>query len=66
MPDGDGMYVSKLDPGSEAEKAGVQPNDHLVMLNDEDVRAEPYQETLARVRSFASCKMTFAPAATFG
>jgi len=59
------MVVSKIDANSEASKAGVQIGDHLVMVNDADIRFQPYQETLAVVRNLASCKMTFVPGTTF-
>mmetsp|Transcript_27761 Transcript_27761/g.81599 ORF Transcript_27761/g.81599 Transcript_27761/m.81599 type:complete len:107 (-) Transcript_27761:339-659(-) len=65
LPTGDGMIVSKLDAGSEAQKAGVQPGDHLVMVDDVDVRYEPHQETLNRVRRLKACKMTFVPTSSF-
>ena len=32
----DGMVVTKLDKGSEAEKAGVQPGDRLIRVQDND------------------------------
>ena len=32
----EGMVVTKLDKGSEAEKAGVQPGDRLVRVQDND------------------------------
>lgn len=59
------MVVSKIDPNSEANKSGVQVGDHLVMVNDEDIRFQAYQETLTLVRNLPSCKMTFVPGTTF-
>jgi hypothetical protein len=37
----EGMVVTKLDPGSEAEKAGVQPGDRLVQVQDNDLKLPP-------------------------
>ena len=36
----EGMVVTKLDKGSEAEKAGVQPGDRLVRVQDNDGAAQ--------------------------
>ena len=60
----EGMVVTKLDKGSEAEKAGVQPGDRLIRVQDNDgklpmdapgkecpVTKEDYQESLAGRRS---------------
>jgi C-terminal processing protease CtpA/Prc len=59
------MIVSKIDANSEANKSGVHAGDHLVMVNDRDIRYQPYQETLTLVRSLPNCKMTFIPGTTF-
>lgn len=64
-----GIIVTKLDHGSEAEKAGVQPGDRLLRVQDLDKRLPPsdpggeiiltagnYQETLDFVRKMNQCK----------
>ncbi|KAJ1633645.1 hypothetical protein T492DRAFT_979868 [Pavlovales sp. CCMP2436] len=65
LPSGEGMIVSKIDPNSEANKSGVQVGDHLVIVNDQDIRFQPYQDTLELVRKLQSCKMTFIPGTAF-
>jgi predicted metalloprotease with PDZ domain len=59
------MLVSKLDEGSEAKGAGVQVGDQLVLLNDCDIRFEPFKETLDKVRMMSACKLTFVPCTAF-
>jgi len=74
-----GITVTKLDKGSEAEKAGVQPGDRLLRVQDLDkvlppndpgseilVTAQNYQATLDYVRKMKYCKLSFAsPKAAF-
>ena len=74
-----GITVTKLDKGSEAEKAGVQPGDRLLRVQDLDKKLPPndpggeifvtssnYQETLDFVRKMKYCKLSFAsPKAAF-
>ena len=74
-----GITVTKLDKNSEAEKAGVQPGDRLLRVQDLDknlppsnpgveiiVTATNYQETLDYVRKMKYCKLSFAsPKAAF-
>ena len=68
----DGIYVSKLDKGSEAEQAGVQPQDRLVCVQDNNrkfplenpgmpvnVDGGNYHEILHLVRNMNYCKMMF-------
>lgn len=59
------MLVSKLDAGSEAQGAGVQVGDQLVLLNDCDIRFDPFKDTLDKVRLMSTCKMTFVPCTGF-
>ena len=67
-----GITVTKLDKGSEAEKAGVQPGDRLLRVQDLDklvpphnpgveiiVTASNYQQTLDYVRKMKYCKLSF-------
>ena len=79
--DGYGIYfnsqsgvikVTKLDKGSEAERAGVQPGDELVGVKDNDgkfpleapgtrmaVSVENYQAVLQCVRQMKNCRLEF-------
>ncbi|KAL1518683.1 hypothetical protein AB1Y20_002970 [Prymnesium parvum] len=66
------IIVTKLDKGSEAEKAGVQPGDRLLRVQDLDkllppadpggeiiLTAQNYQQTLDYVRKMNRCKFFF-------
>jgi predicted metalloprotease with PDZ domain len=66
------VVVTKLDEGSEAQKAGVQPDDRLVSIQDNDKRLpkedpgaqvfvtlENYGRVLDLVRSMNYCRMSF-------
>lgn len=66
------IKVTKLDKGSEAERAGVQANDELVSVQDNDkkfpaespgkkmvVCAENYQAVLNNVRQMNYCRLEF-------
>lgn len=63
------VLVTKLDKGSEAEKAGVQPGDRLLRVQDLDqqlprsnpgceiiLTADNYHETIDYVRQMRYCK----------
>ena len=87
-PEGYGIYftcrdseivVTKLDPNSEAQRAGVQANDKLVSVMDLDkiqppdnpgarvvVSAENYQQALQYVRAMKHCRLEFRAPAPFG
>lgn len=67
------IVVTKLDKGSQAEQAGVQPGDQLISVQDLDsklplnnpgseirVMDDNYQETLDLVRAMKHCRMSFA------
>ena len=82
--DGYGIYftnkdgvirVTKLDAGSEAARAGVQPGDVLYSVQDNDkklpadrpgqpvvVSLDNYQETLQLVRQMSNCRLCFCAA----
>ena len=70
--EGGKIKVTKLDRGSEAEIAGVQPDDELVSVTDNDkklpveapgsrvlVSPENYQAALQLVRNMKSCRLEF-------
>mgnify|MGYP002701298280 CR=1 FL=1 len=70
------IRVTKLDPGSEAERAGVQPGDILYSVQDNDKRLpldrpghavrvdmSNYQETLQLVRALSHCRRCFCASA---
>jgi len=72
----EGMVVTKLDAGSEAMKAGVQPGDWLVKVQDNEsklpveapgveitVTRENYSATLDMVRAMRYCKLSFCSSA---
>ena len=74
-----GIIVTKLDKNSEAEKAGVQPGDKLLRVQDLDnvlppespgteiiVTSANYQMTLDYVRKMRYCKLSFAAPAPAG
>jgi len=82
--DGYGIYftnkdgvirVTKLDAGSEAHRAGVQPGDVLYSVQDNDkklpsdrpgqpvvVSLDNYQDTLQLVRQMSNCRLCFCAA----
>mmetsp|Transcript_853 Transcript_853/g.1247 ORF Transcript_853/g.1247 Transcript_853/m.1247 type:complete len:99 (-) Transcript_853:13-309(-) len=66
------IVVTKLDQGSEAQKAGVQIDDRLIAIQDNDkllpeetpgapiyVNSDNYYRALDVVRSISYCRMSF-------
>ncbi len=73
------MVVTKLDPASEAVKAGVQVGDRLLRVQDNDkkmpiespgkeiiVNTKNYSTALQMVREMKYCKLSFLAAGDFG
>ena len=73
------MVVTKLDPSSEAVKAGVQVGDRLLRVQDNDkkmpiespgkeiiVNTKNYSTALQMVREMKYCKLSFLAAGDFG